>query len=64
MIPKEQGEKQPIKITKLAIGKPGGVDPDVDEYDTVVAVKCQACNKALDHRSPVLSGLVDSVLLS
>ena len=65
MIPKEKQEGQkPAQITKLAIGKPGGVDPDVDDFDTIVTVKCFACNKALDNRSPVLAGLVDSVLLS
>jgi ubiquitin carboxyl-terminal hydrolase 5/13 len=56
--------KKPAQITKLAIGKPGGVDADVDDYDTIVTVKCLQCNKELDHRQPILAGLVDSVLLS
>ena len=42
--------KKPAQITKLAIGKPGGVDADVDDYDTIVTVKCLQCNKELDHR--------------
>jgi ubiquitin carboxyl-terminal hydrolase 5/13 len=64
MVEKEKGEKKPVQITKLAIGKPGGIDPDVDDYDTIVTVKCLNCNKELDNRQPMLAGLVDSVLLS
>jgi len=60
----DEQEKKPQQITKLAIGKPGGVDAEQDDYDTIVTVKCLACNKAFDHRSPLLSGLVDSILLS
>lgn len=56
--------KKPAQITKLAIGKSGGVDPDVDDYDTVVTVKCLQCNKELDHKQPIVAGLVDSVLQS
>jgi ubiquitin carboxyl-terminal hydrolase 5/13 len=55
---------KPAQITKLAIGKPGGIDPDVDNYDTIVTLKCLECNKALDHTQPQISGLIDSVLLS
>ena len=55
---------KPVHMSKLAIGKPSGVDPDVDDYDTIVTVKCLQCNKELDHRQPILAGLVDSVLLS
>ncbi len=31
-VPKADG--QPVKITKLAIGKPGGIDADADKYAT------------------------------
>jgi hypothetical protein len=37
---KDPAKQKPVQITKLAIGKPGGVDPDVDDYDTIVTVKC------------------------
>jgi len=60
---KEHSDK-PAQITKLAIGKPGGIDPEVDDYETVIQLKCHACNKQLDHTNQIVSGLVDSVLLS
>ena len=31
------------KVTKLAIGKPGGIDADTDKYDTVCSVYCMKC---------------------
>ena len=40
MVLKEAEERKPVQITKLAIGKPGGIDPEVDNYDTIVTVKC------------------------
>ena len=42
----------PTKVTKLAIGKPGGVDPETDNYDTIVTVYCHKCDKNLDHTNP------------
>lgn len=48
----------------MAIGKPGGIDPEQDDFETVVTLKCLACNKALDHTNASVSGLVDSVLLA
>ena len=36
----EDGKPAPEKITKLAIGKPGGIDADTDKYDTTVTVVC------------------------
>lgn len=56
--------QKPAQITKLAIGKPGGIDPDIDNYDTLVSLKCLECNKQLDHTNPIVAGLVDSVLLA
>jgi hypothetical protein len=38
----------PTKVTKLAIGKPGGVDPETDRFDTSVTVYCNKCKKYLD----------------
>jgi uncharacterized UBP type Zn finger protein len=40
---------EPTKVTKLAIGKPGGVDPEQDKFDTTVSVFCHKCNKYLDE---------------
>ena len=36
----EDGKPAAEKITKLAIGKPGGIDADTDKYDTTVTVFC------------------------
>jgi hypothetical protein len=32
------------EITKLAIGKPGGIDAETDMYDTQARVFCIPCN--------------------
>lgn len=48
----------------MAIGKPGGIDADTDNYDTIVSLKCLACNLVLDHTKPQVSGIVDSILLA
>ena len=40
---KKQDINEPTKVTKLAIGKPGGIDADTDNYDTVVHVFCHSC---------------------
>jgi uncharacterized UBP type Zn finger protein len=73
LIPKavdqSSGQLKPQQVTKLAIGKPGGVDAETDKYDTHVVVRCRACINAgllgelpLDH--PRVASLVDSVLLA
>ena len=35
----------PVKITKLAIGKPGGIDFQAEEYETITKLICLQCNK-------------------
>ena len=52
-VPKAQ-DGGPVKVTKLAIGKPGGIDPEVDKYETHVQVFCFACNAYLDHTKPAI----------
>jgi len=65
LIPKVKDEnKEPQKITKLAIGMPGGVDLETDNYDTEVVLKCLQCSSVLDHRQNIVAGLVDSILLA
>lgn len=63
MTPKKEGG-QPEQVTKLAIGKPGGIDADTDKYDTDASVFCRACDKNLDMTNPQVASLVDSILLS
>eukprot|EP00347_Sterkiella_histriomuscorum_P000563 403375366 len=53
---------EPAKITKLAIGKPGGIDAGNDEWETHATLKCLACQKELDKNHPEAKGVVDSVL--
>ena len=44
MVPKEPSELQkPAEITKVAIGKPGGIDADQDKYDHKFSVNCLVC---------------------
>lgn len=52
------------KVTKLAIGKPGGIDNDTDKWETHVKVYCYACNVYLDHEHPKVKPIVDSILLA
>jgi len=40
----ETGALKPQQVTKLAIGKPGGVDAETDKYDTSVFVFCRLCD--------------------
>ena len=48
-------------MTKLAIGKPGGIHSDATQFDTVVSVWCHECEKKLDHRIPEVAALADSL---
>ena len=61
-VPKQQDGK--VEVTKLAIGKPGGIDPETDKYDTVVSVFCYCCKKNLDIEHPKIKPHIDSILLS
>lgn len=60
---KNENEEQP-KITKLAIGKPGGAEIPSQNYEKIVEVKCLQCNnKVLDYtKSPQLNSLVTSII--
>ena len=44
----EKDDKEP-KITKLAIGKPGGADFPGDEWEELIEVSCLRCNITLDY---------------
>jgi hypothetical protein len=52
------------KITKLAIGMPGGIDPEADKWETSVSVYCFHCDKYIDYKVPNVASVVDSVLLA
>jgi len=52
------------QVTKLAIGKPGGIDAETDKYDTNASVYCTACANELPLSNPTVASLVDSVLLA
>ena len=64
--PKEEGgqEKKPQEITKLAIGKPGGIDAETDKYETIVSVIDKASGNEIDRTHPKVASLVDSILLA
>ena len=68
MIPKaepaEGVEQEAQKVTKLAIGKPGGIDADTDKYDTVASVHCKRCQCELPITNPAVASMVDSILLA
>ena len=62
-IPKKLDEEA-TKVTKLAIGMAGGIDPEQDKYDTELFVYCYACEKQLDHTLPEVASMVDSLLMA
>lgn len=68
LTPKAESEdkdaKSVEKVTKLAIGKPGGIDAETDKYDTNVVVYCNFCDAPLPMDNPKVASLVDSVLLA
>ena len=41
------------KVTKLAIGKPGGADFSGEEYELQLSVRCLACNVQVDYEKNV-----------
>jgi len=45
----ERPQSEPIKVDKLAVGMPGGIDNDKDLWETVLTLKCLSCEKVLDH---------------
>ena len=62
---KKAGAQEEIqRVTKLAIGKPGGIDPETDNYEERVIVHCLCCQKNLDVTHPKIQPLVDSILLA
>lgn len=52
------------KISKLAIGKPGGIDADTDKYETILTVGCKLCNTELPLSHPEVASMVDSVMMA
>ena len=60
---KVQKNEEPKKITKLAIGKPGGADFTGDDWEQILEVTCLECNKTLDYeKDNEIKSLVTSVL--
>jgi hypothetical protein len=47
------GEK-PKEITKLAIGKPGGMDAEADKWDHHGRVFCIPCKRELSIENPTV----------
>jgi ubiquitin carboxyl-terminal hydrolase 5/13 len=55
--------KEENKITKLAIGKPGGADFSDEKWERWMKINCKACNKEFDvEQNPALKELVTSIL--
>lgn len=52
------------KVTKLAIGKPGGIDAEADKYETLAEVYCHKCNVKLDTAHEKVKPIVDSIILA
>ena len=55
---------KPQEITKLAIGKPGGIDAETDKYDTTITVLCKKCQQELPLSNPKVASMVDSIQLA
>lgn len=65
MVRKPDDPAESKEITKLAIGKPGGVDPEQDKYDRVVKVSCLSCKiDEISLENPEVLSIVNSILLA
>lgn len=60
----EKKEKE-VKITKLAVGVPGGAEIEKDEYEQKIEIKCISCNKTIPYENnEKLNNLVISIINS
>lgn len=65
MVPKAVTElDKPAEITKLAIGKPGGVDAEADKWETTAEVFCMACKMILSTDNATVANMVKSVMMA
>lgn len=49
-IKKERKNKE-LKITKLAVGLPGGAELEEDQYEQKIEIICLKCNKIIPHEN-------------
>ena len=60
----EKKEKE-IKITKIAVGLPGGADLEEEKYDQKIEIICLSCNKKIEYENDEkLKSLVTSIINS
>lgn len=65
MTPKKADESdKPQEITKLAIGKPGGVDAEADKWDTSAKVYCVPCKKEFSNANDKVASMIKSVMMA
>ena len=50
-IKKEKPKSEIKKITKIAVGVPGGAETESDEYEDKVEIICMKCNKVIPHEN-------------
>ena len=60
----EGQERKPQEITRLAIGKPGGIDAEADKWETAATVVCATCKKDIPMNHPKVASMVDSIMLA
>jgi ubiquitin carboxyl-terminal hydrolase 5/13 len=61
----KEDEKGKVIITKLAIGKPGGIDLETEKWELVSKVICLSCDKSFDPKlSEKLSKITSYVINS
>jgi ubiquitin carboxyl-terminal hydrolase 5/13 len=58
------GNEKPKEVTKLAIGKPGGVDAEADRWDTNASVFCTACKVTFLNENDKVANIIKSVMLA
>lgn len=63
-IEKIKTNSDPIVVSKIAIGKSGGIDCEADRYETQITVYCHSCNAFLDKTNQKIANMVDSVLIA
>eukprot|EP00741_Cyanophora_paradoxa_P017291 tig00020961_g16701.t1 len=58
----KKAEARPQKITKVAIGVPGGAGAEADEYDFETKVLCFQCGTEVERTAGKLPGVIDGVV--
>ena len=64
MTKKQMDPKEQPEITKLAIGKPGGVDAEADKYETTTSCFCKKCDLTFESAHEKVGAMITSIVMA